>query len=1480
MGRSILQNPMPRINRIRIVNFSYNNDTRHILDETFDLHGGANALLNLANGGGKSVLVQLFLQPVVPGARIQGRNLAAFFRKQKLPTYIMTEWKLDGAGGYLLTGIGIVPVEAQGVEGEEKSRIKYFAFTLKYTDANSFDLAHIALVTRKGNVLEVMPFREARELMAAQERKDPYLFGYFAEEDTGRYAQRLAEFGISQEEWRNIIARINDSEGGLEEIFQKCKTSGQLLNDWVIKTVEKAMFRDRAEARRLEELLENLVKEVVENERFIVEKQLLDSFSGEFKEQVDLLAGLLAGIDRQQQLGGKLTAMHSYLQAETRTQQEKLDNNRLEMEACHTEEQRVHLEERSQDYYWRQTKLDTALEALSSAEQARTETQGSLDHAQLRDLILRAARIAGDIRRKKVDQAGVEEQLAAARRQFDADTQIKNLEYSLKIRYEEYLQTIAGALEQLQEVKTAKESLFAQTREDVQALDGESNGLATDSGRLEERKQQFEANEKTVMRQLGLALRRNLLGGLDQAEIQKTGTILDNNRKNLEKEINRLQEIKAATGVRLGNIAIEVQGLHAARQEQRLALQAIDRDIADYDQQEADISKILDRYGFAFDTRFDGERLSLAFKQLAQNLENRKGTAAQTRDQAAEALQAIKKGCLHGPAGFGSMLANMDIPYETGETYLRSQQPAIRRQLLKSNPVLPYAFILSSADIDRVAAASARQTMRHVIPLIAHEDLGRTVASAGRVARSHESFALCCLYEGRMFDNDSLDQLVAELEHQRSEAAEQYDHLAGVANAAIADSAVCARFNYTAGYLNGLEQKRDADLQSLQQLDNQTAALNKEKVSLMQKQEEVEANLRQRQRAHEQAGEAVAVFMELLNRERDYQDCLAGLAGVNKKIAGAALRKKVLTARLESLQEELYGLKAELRRKEDKQGAARDQYSLYKNAPVAEMVAGSAEELEERLKAIKADYSGEIGPLEARKKGIESDLNASKKELAKLGLEEKQYAGDVYDELAETRNREEIKQLTALLNQRQQSVVTAAKHEGAARQALADALKEVIRLGTEAPLPPETITGDFAARRARARQRVNELDSLNTKISGQISSYRKITEKIEVLVDTAVIAPDQGFVPERNLQAQLEMLEKDFRQLERDIREIKDKLKRSYDRHREHYRDQNLNIDNIFKGLDPLWNKPDMGYNDYYFLYERTSQHLEKLAELIKLYEIQLANLEQDKKDMVQQSWLHGLRIYEEVQWISDNSKVRLQGRNRPVQMLKIDLQLDSNHAGMLRIQEYIEGCIVKVREVTRQDKREDEVRKLVAKLMASRELLDVFLGTRHIPVSVFKVDLNAQNSRLKLWEDAVRENSGGEKFVVFFAVLAALMAYTRARTMEAAGADPDTDTRVLVMDNPFGPISSEHLLSPLFEIARKYRTQLICLSDLKQNSIMNCFNLIYMLKVRTSAIGGNEYLKFEEIVRDESAVLHDEKLEKAIFRASDFKQVSLFEEM
>ena len=121
-----------------------------------------------------------------------------------------------------------------------------------------------------------------------------------------------------------------------------------------------------------------------------------------------------------------------------------------------------------------------------------------------------------------------------------------------------------------------------------------------------------------------------------------------------------------------------------------------------------------------------------------------------------------------------------------------------------------------------------------------------------------------------------------------------------------------------------------------------------------------------------------------------------------------------------------------------------------------------------------------------------------------------------------------------------------------------------------------------------------------------------------------------------------------------------------------------------------------------------------------------------------------------------------------------------------------------------------------------------------------------------------------------------------RSRGLEQAAlaAPGDSATResrhVLIMDNPFGPISSMHLLKPLFDIAKRYRTQLICLTDLKQSSILNNFNLVYMLRIRKGAASTDEYLKWEAFKRSEEVPENDEALEKAFYRVSDYAQMTL----
>jgi len=62
-----------------------------------------------------------------------------------------------------------------------------------------------------------------------------------------------------------------------------------------------------------------------------------------------------------------------------------------------------------------------------------------------------------------------------------------------------------------------------------------------------------------------------------------------------------------------------------------------------------------------------------------------------------------------------------------------------------------------------------------------------------------------------------------------------------------------------------------------------------------------------------------------------------------------------------------------------------------------------------------------------------------------------------------------------------------------------------------------------------------------------------------------------------------------------------------------------------------------------------------------------------------------------------------------------------------------------------------------------------------------------------------------------------------------------------------------------------------------KQNSILNCFDLIYMIKIRNNTLGTNEYLEIEKQMQPDKDLKQDESLEKAVFRMDDVEQVRLF---
>ena len=98
---------MPHMNRIRVVNVAFN-DAKSFFDDLRMSLAGKSTTYDLENGGGKTVLLMMLLQTVIPNTSLrEDKPLKNIFIGGKDRTsHVLVEWLLDEGMRYkyMLTG--------------------------------------------------------------------------------------------------------------------------------------------------------------------------------------------------------------------------------------------------------------------------------------------------------------------------------------------------------------------------------------------------------------------------------------------------------------------------------------------------------------------------------------------------------------------------------------------------------------------------------------------------------------------------------------------------------------------------------------------------------------------------------------------------------------------------------------------------------------------------------------------------------------------------------------------------------------------------------------------------------------------------------------------------------------------------------------------------------------------------------------------------------------------------------------------------------------------------------------------------------------------------------------------------------------------------------------------------------------------------------------------------------------------------------
>ncbi len=1484
---------MPKINRVRIVNFSYNNNRRHIIDELFDFYGGENALLSLANGGGKSVIVQAMLQPVLPKLTLFNRKFRDFFASKATPSYIMLEWKLDDEAGYLLTGIAVSNRTSHSPGEEDESfDIRYFTFVNAYSEGNAYDIKNIPVSDRSGNSVSIAKYHEFRKLLQKETGRNGSGLAVFdsAREDQSRYESKLGSYNISKDEWKELIVSINEAEHGVSEVFSECKTSRRVMEQWIIKYIEKVLNKSSdsgtTDHKKLEIMMGQVAQSLVDNEKYIREHRAIGEFKNELGALYESAKIVLTRLDEEEQLKKEILGGYRALKIEEDKLSAELGNTEKRLQQLDVELEDIAHEERSYEVYKYTQELGEIEVRLAEAAAEIDKQNERLAEVVFRRDLQRAAEKYGRILEKKKSIAEMQQRLDnATKDQEELLKKLNSIKFSLKLAYEDRIQSLCkenGEMES--ELKAVREGIQSNESE-MKAGNRRINELNIELGGAERDIISFEAREKAVLQELKLKLVRNpLLCELDRQEVSNTEKMLSDvliqGKQMLAERVEFAEKLKLI----IDELKCSDAELNQKNTELRVEETSIDNRIESFEREREKVQEALRRIDIKEEFLYDKPFIAKEARLYLSDWENKVYALKMEISELEKQIHGIENGVSYLPAAFVTLLEKHNLPCYTGEKYLREIDDQARKRMLESNPMLPYALLVTDKEAEIIEGLIEGIELSQVVPVIRHnqrDNMMETEFDSVQFITSSKNIAL---------DNGDLSSFIDTIINEKSKRILELEAANEVVERLNHDYQIILDFGWSEEEVLELQQEKNG---VKARIEANNGDIQANQAHLSEAEEKLRTNIDKIEEAKDAVGAAekrIGRFKEYLADDLIYMENIQKRSNIRLRINDVETSLKKLNndiARYRDSEKELLSRKDEITRRlakmKDKLIEVAD--AVVEDASMGDesdraLAAASCKpiaatdilELEGRLNACRREQNNEAAELEERINELQRGIKDDEKDIRMFKLETEEYKNIVYSESLEAeleswRSQLE-KDLKGLENKKNNIRIEQGTLNGTLKNATA-ALK-----GRPA-VPKEEIRGDFSRRSEDVlseRKRLNEnKNRFHNEQMGLLRLKTTIENQIKDIEQYIVDAEIKEFA---DVKDSIESMLSEFIRCRVIVNESISTFKIASSQYIMNYsRSEEGTVTDAVKGLKSQLDLLDRTYDKYYYLTERMDYYFEQLSNILKIMESKIQQLENSRRDLTEHAFVEACRIYHEIPKISENSAVEIDGVRRKVLEIEYDKMTDEAEARK-RMDFYIDDSLESITRLIKVNEDDNKLRREIEKYMATKELLNIVSSLENCRIKAYKVDLNEKNRGMMVWEDIIVKNSGGEKFIAYFSLLVALISYSRKQIKGYDEFKRREESKVLIMDNPFGPITSGHLLKPMFDIAQKYNTQLICLSDIKQGTVLNSFDLIYMIKIRQSMMQ-EDFIELEPIMQRE--MKQDEKLETASLYGK-VEQVSLFE--
>ena len=1458
---------MPLINRIRLVNVNYN-DAKNIYDDFMMRLEGKSTTYDLKNTGGKSLLLLMLLQTVIPNTYLKPEKpVKNIFigGNPKRTSHCLVEWILDDEYEYkyMLTGFcARKKQDTENIQGENKLEIDYYNYCYFYNNENQNDIKHLPLATEDGDEKVYMSYDKLRQLLGNLKKEGQPVEIFDSKKE---YMKHISYYGLITAEWK-LISEINVSENYIEKYFKENKTSRKLIENFLIKIIDNVNMQNNEEdenqlADTLIELKDNLMdfrKQSDNKGEYVTAKELYNNLKQKNQE-------VLNEFLKTDKINKKAYESYVFKKDEFEKLSSKIEKEKNRIEDLKNENSLLSIKNDK-------LKIDKLYYQLEKLEKEKNQLAEELKNASAKkDEAIKNVEYAKSLN-EYVDY--VEHKSQADQIQIQIDNLSKG-EGDIEQEYQTYGYNYKKKLEEkTQELEASLKSktLSKHDKEEAKKIAKSEENNARNN--VSECKFKIQNIEKEIVE------KQNEINGITQeltAEgkmefLLNVGQSIEQEKERLENTIHtREQNLEKIENLKNENVQNQINIAHIENDRKNMLekQKEAENKIVQYEDRKKSIEN-LERLFQAESIEKLAEKLEIEI----QEKEKYRNTKQIERQIKQRKLELIEKYNMVVPNEdifhLKESLENKCTYITTGIERLMGMAENERKSELDKNPFLIYSIFVDDESFQKIKNKQLEVEVENLVPIASVELLrsGESYKAENiifpiqkDVYRHVDSNQLEEYKNSLMKKISSLD---VEIENANKKAHEIAEYLKDV------NDFICTYTEENVELIYKEKKHIDDEIQKIQKrLDGTRKSIENNIETIGNVEKECEKLLNEENELKEEI-ESLEELEKLQNKCTELREKKTLQEKDFEALKEILEEKSEIFANIESEIENLKNTILEIDMKKGEYSRVLSKMMKFKQTVDLQQ---SFEEIKNHFEALDEKMKSSHTELKVLQDSYKSHMIVMEK--CQKSIEEKHYTIEYFN----SQNREFIKipdsQIEELLTRQKELEKMCESKNNALNEKEAEYNKTKGGVENSTELLKEKGVEYLEQERVTELNEIERQITENTmKIKVNNSEAKELTKQISE-IDKQVRSLErecdglETFIREKDIHEfevnvstmlsseiySYERIHKESLAIDRNVEKQKNEFSKYIEYIKESVREFYIKQD-ILDTLQEI--KMPTKLEECYVIENGISTIIENLEEKIRHIEDALKRLEGYQENFMTKCFEKAETIVRDLEKLPGLSRIKIGGKD--VNIIKLDLFEYEKEEKIRNIKNYIYQIVQEM-----EAKPEEMSKEKLNEKLSSKALVSQIVNMDKASVKLYKIEDIQEHSTYKRWEDDL--GSDGQVNAIYFMFAVCIISYISMLTRREGSSK---SKKVIIVDNPFGATSAVFLWNVMFSILKENNVQLIAPGHNINKEIISKFEVNYVLKQEFYE-GNKKSVSVEKEIRTE------DDLERMNFEVIEGKQQSMF---